>query len=196
MCSALEVSPRGFYSWQGRSPSPRRQFDRRLLAEIRASFTQSGQTYGSPRVWKDLRELDYRCGRKRVARIMRENGLAAVLKRRYKLTTQSGHNLPVMENLLKREFRAAEANRIWLADITYIQTEEGWLYLAALLDLYSRRVVGWHTSDRIDRYLPLAALNRALRRRQPKPGLIHHSHPACPTSKQNAHPNRTSERGS
>ncbi len=106
---------------------------------------------------------------------MHEHGISATQKRRFKLTTQSGHNLPVHPNLLNREFSIAEPNRVWLGDITYIRTEEGWLYLAALIDLCSRRVIGWNTADRIDRWLTLTALQQALRDRRPTPGLIHHS---------------------
>ena len=175
MCSALKVSPRGFYSWRHRAESPRRRVDRRLLVEIRASYERSHRTYGSPRVLRDLQEVGYRCSTKRIARIMRENSLVAVQRRRWKATTQSGHSYPVQLNLLARNFKAPAANRVWLADITYITTEEGWLYLAALMDLFSRKIVGWTTGDRLDRFLALAALNRALTTRSPRPGLIHHS---------------------
>jgi len=175
MCSAMAVSERGFRSWRSRGPSKRRQEDRRLLIEIRTSFENSERTYGSPRVLKDLRELGQRTSGKRIARIMQENGISAVVKRRFKLTTQSGHNLPVHRNLLNRDFVIDQPNRVWLGDITYIRTEEGWLFLAALLDLCSRRVVGWNAADRIDRWLTLTALQQAMRERRPKPGLIHHS---------------------
>jgi transposase InsO family protein len=175
MCSALTVSPRGFYGWRRRPDSARRREDRRLLGEIRASYERSDRVYGSPRVKKDLKELGYWCSTKRIARIMRHNGLIAVQRRRFKQTTQSAHNYPVTPNVLLRDFTADAANRVWLADITYIQTEEGWLYLAAVMDLYSRRIVGWNTADRIDRQLALTALEDALRTRQPEPGLIHHS---------------------
>lgn len=175
MCSALMVSPRGFYDWRRRADSPRKVEDRRLLGEIRVSYERSDRVYGSPRVNKDLNDLGYWCSTKRIARIMRQNGLIAVQLRRFKHTTQSAHDYPVQANVLLREFTAEAANRIWLADITYIRTEEGWLYLAALMDLYSRRIVGWNTADRIDRQLALTALEEALRTRQPEPGLIHHS---------------------
>src|SRR5262249_26666195 len=131
MCSALKVSPRGFYSWRNRPESPRRRVDRRLLVEIRTSYERSHRTYGSPRVLRDLQEAGYRCARKRIARIMRENGLVAVQRRRWKATTQSAHTFPVQINLLARDFKASAPNRVWLADITFIATEEGWLYLAA-----------------------------------------------------------------
>ena len=146
-----------------------------MLIDIRTSFEASDRTYGSPRVLKDLRELGQRTSEKRIARIMKANGITAIQKRRFKVTTQSGHNLPVHLNLLNREFAIARPNHVWLGDITYIRTEEGWLYLAALIDLCSRRVVGWNAADRIDRWLPLTALQQALRERRPAPGLIHHS---------------------
>ncbi len=175
MCSALAVSDRGFRSWRSRGPSKRRQEDRRLLIEIRSSFEKSERTYGSPRVLKDLQELGQRTSKKRIARIMQENGIVAVQRRRFKITTQSGHDFPIQPNLLDRDFTVEQPNLVWLGDITYIRTEEGWLYLAALLDLCSRRIVGWNTADRIDRWLTLTALQQALRARSPAPGLIHHS---------------------
>jgi transposase InsO family protein len=175
MCSAMAVSQRGFYSWRARTTSGRQQQDRRLLVDIQAFFEKSQRTYGSPRILKDLHELGQRTSKKRVARIMRQNGLVAVQKRRFKVTTQSGHNLPVHNNLLERDFTTERPNQVWLGDITYIRTEEGWLFLAALMDLWSRRVVGWNTADRIDRWLTLTALTRAIQERRPGPGLIHHT---------------------
>ena len=175
MCSALAVSDRGFRAWRCRDESQRRQQNRRLLIDIRSSFEKSERTYGSPRIRKDLRELDQWTSKKRVARIMRENGLVAVQRRRFKVTTQSGHNLPAHDNLLARKFSVERPNRVWLGDITYIRTEEGWLYLAVLMDLCSRKIVGWNTANRIDRWLTLTALEQAFRERCPKPGLIHHS---------------------
>jgi transposase InsO family protein len=175
MCRAAGVSLRGFYSWRRRPESARRQLDRRLVVEIKASFENSGRVYGSPRVLKDLQEIGYRCARKRIARIMKENSIVALQPRRWKVTTDSNHEFPVKENLLDRNFTADDPNRIWLADITYITTQEGWLYLAALLDLFSRKIVGWNTSDRIDRFLTLTALENALTIRQPLQGLVHHS---------------------
>jgi transposase InsO family protein len=175
MCSALMVSPRGYYGWRRRTPSSRQAEDRRLLGEIRVSYERSQRVYESPRIRKDLMALGYHCSTKRIARLMRENALVAVQRRRFKHTTQSAHSFPVRDNLLVRDFTAKAPNRVWLADITYIATEEGWLYLAALMDIYSRRIVGWNTADRIDRFLTLTALEDALRKRHPKAGLIHHS---------------------
>ena len=175
MCSALSVSERGFRSWHRRPDSKRLQKDRRLLIDVRSSFERSERTYGSPRILKDLREQGERTSKKRIARIMQEHGITAIQRRRFKVTTQSSHNLPVHQNLLAREFAVEQPNKVWLGDITYIRTEEGWLYLAALMDLCSRRIVGWNTADRIDRWLTLTALQRALRARCPQPGLIHHT---------------------
>lgn len=175
ICAALMVSPRGYYGWRRRTPSARQCEDRRLLGEIRVSYERSQRVYGSPRIRKDLMALGYQCSTKRIARLTRENTLVAVQRRRFKHTTQSGHSLPVKENLLVRNFTAQAPNRVWLADITYVATEEGWLYRAALLDVFSRRIVGWNTADRIDRFLTLTALEDALRERRPNPGLIHHS---------------------
>jgi len=175
MCSALEVSERGYQSWRQRPESARERVDRRLLVAVRASYEQSDRTYGSPRILKDVREKQWRCSSKRIARLMRDNGLVAVQRRRFRITTESGHDLPVQANLLQREFTAHQPNRVWLADITYVATEEGWLYLAALMDLFSRRIVGWNTADRLDRFLTLTALEEALRSRRPPAGLMHHS---------------------
>jgi len=175
MCSALEVSERGFQSWRGRPESERDRTDRRLLVAVRASYERSDRTYGSPRILKDLRETGCCCSVKRIARLMRANGLVAVQRRRFRITTESGHHLPVQANLLRRDFAAERINRVWLADITYVGTEEGWLYLAAVMDLFSRRIVGWNTAERLDRFLTLTALEEALRSRSPGPGLIHHS---------------------
>jgi transposase InsO family protein len=175
MCSALGVSDRGFRAWRSRGDPKRRQQDRRLLIDIRSSFERSDRTYGSPRILKDLREEGQRTSAKRIARIMQENGIVAVQRRRFKITTQSGHDFPIHPNLLDRDFNVDRPNLVWLGDITYIRTEEGWLYLAALMDLCSRRIVGRNTADRIDRWLTLTALNQAIRERRPAPGLIHHS---------------------
>jgi putative transposase len=175
LCSAMRVSTGGYYGWRRRPESMRRRRDRQLLVAIRASYERSRRVYGSPRVLLDLRECGEVSSRKRIARIMQGNGLVAVQRRRFRATTMSGHDFPVQANLLDRNFTAPAPNQVWLGDITYIATEEGWLYLAALLDLYSRKIVGWSTAERIDRMLTLSALEKALRVRQPSPGLIHHT---------------------
>jgi len=134
------------------------------------------QVYGSPRMHRELRARGFVCSLNRVARLMREHGLCARQRRKWRpATTDSGHTLPVAPNLLGRQFTVAQPNRVWVADITYIPTKEGWLYLAVVLDLYSRRVVGWSAGDDLSSQLPLRALQNALESRRPAPGLIHHS---------------------
>lgn len=175
MCSSLGVSSSGFYARQSRPECTRRREDRRLKVEIRASFRESRGSYGAPRIQLDLAELGLRVSRKRVARLMREEQLAARRKRRFRTTTDSGHGLPVAPNVLGQNFEVAGLDTVWACDITYVPTAEGWLYLAILIDLASRYVVGWATSDRLEDELTLAALDRALEARRPAPGLIHHS---------------------
>jgi transposase InsO family protein len=167
MCRLLEVK-RSSYCWRAKQ-------DRRLVVEIELSHKASDRTYGSPRVHQDLQEQGIRCGCKRVARLMRENGIRAKQARRFKATTDSAHNEPVAPNLLDRQFEVDRPDRVWTADITYIWTREGWLYLAVILDLFSRRVVGWSLGKRIDAQLTLRALRAALWSRKPPPGLLHHS---------------------
>ncbi len=175
MCAALGVSRSGYYGWASRPEGARATADRALAAEIRAVHEGSRGRYGSPRVHAALRAHGRRVGRKRVARLMRGMGLSARRKRRFRRTTDSAHALPVAPNLLGRDFTAAAPDRVWLADLTYIWTAEGWLYLAVVLDLFSRRVVGWAMADHLGHELALAALDMAIARRRPAPGLIHHS---------------------
>lgn len=175
MCAALDVSVSGFYAWKTRRPSKRQLDDMILLAHIRARFATSNETYGAPRMYAELREGGLEVGRHRVARLMRNNGLKALHKRRYKKTTDSCHGGPVAANLLDQDFACDGPGHKWGADISYIWTAEGWLYLAIVLDLYSRRIVGWATSDRLKTDLALRALRQAIIMRQPAPGLIHHS---------------------
>ena len=175
MCEVLGVSRSGYYDWVSRPESARAAEDRGLAAEIRASHEGSRGRYGSPRVHAELRAHGRRVGRKRVARLMRGMGLAARRKRRFRRTTDSAHALPVAPNLLGRDFAAAAPDRVWLADLTYIWTAEGWLYLAVVLDLFSRRVVGWAMADHLGHELALAALDMAIARRRPAAGLVHHS---------------------
>lgn len=175
LCKVLEVSPSGYFAWKSRPASQRQREDLVLLAHVRSAFTLSNETYGSPRMTHELREQGLTAGRRRVARLMRENGLRARQPRRFKRTTDSLHALPVAPNLLGQDFAAAGPDEKWAADLSYIWTREGWLYLAVVLDLYARRVVGWAVGDRMHTELPLAALRRALVIRQPKGGLLHHS---------------------
>jgi putative transposase len=175
MCGLLDVSVSGFYAWKSRGPSQRQLDDMVLLAHIRAQFATSNETYGAPRMHAELKEEGFSVGRHRVARLMRKNGLKALQKRRYKKTTDSCHGGPVAANLLDQDFACDGPDQKWGADISYVWTAEGWLYLAIVLDLYSRRIVGWATSDRLKKDLALRALQRAIALRQPSPGLIHHS---------------------
>ena len=175
MCRMLEVSRCGFYAWRGRPESTRSREDRRLLVKIKASHAASRETYGSPRVHRDLREDGETIGRGRVARLMRVAGLRSKRRRRYRVTTDSNHSQPVAANVLERDFTAEASNRKWASDITYVPTRSGWLYLAVVLDLYSRRVVGWAMSTRITRKLALDALRMALVHRDRPRMLVHHS---------------------
>lgn len=175
MCGLLGVSVSGFYAWKDRGPSQRQLDDMVLLAHIRSQFASSHETYGVPRMHVELREDGVSVGRHRVARLMRDNGLKALKKRRYKKTTDSHHGGLVAANLLDQDFTCDAPDQKWGADISYIWTAEGWLYLAIVLDLYSRRIVGWATSDRLKKDLALNALRRAIALRGPPPGLIHHS---------------------
>ena len=175
MCRALEVSISGFYAWRKRPASRRGMKNRLLVDRIKAIHKRSRKTYGSPRVHVQLVAEGERCGRGRVERLMRANGIRAKQKRKFVVTTDSKHCLPVAENILKRKFDVDEPNRVWSSDITYIPTDEGWLYLAGVLDLCSRTAVGWSMSETLEKRLVLDALNMAYRRRRPGKGLIHHS---------------------
>ncbi len=175
LCRTLLVSTSGFYAWCRRGLSRRAQGDAALKVEIRAAHAASGKTYGSPRIHEDLKADGQYVGRKRVARLMREEGIEGQRKRRFRVTTDSRHSLPVAGNQLNRNFTASAPNKIWVTDITYIWTREGWTYLAAILDLFSRRVVGWSMDSHLDRTLALDALGMALRTRRPEAGLVHHS---------------------
>jgi putative transposase len=175
LCSCLEVSRSGYYAWCERAPSDRCREDEKLKVKIAASHSASRKTYGSPRILCDLREDGDLVSRKRVARLMRELGVEGVQKRRYRATTDSNHRFSVAPNLLMRDFDVTEPNTAWVTDITYIATQDGWLYLAAILDLCSRRVVGYSMSERIDRHLVLEALDHALRQRPGVTDVVHHS---------------------
>ena len=180
LCDVLDVSRSGFYAWKGRPAPAKKKLDAHLATRIAGVHKGSRGTYGSPRVHAELRANGVRVGRKRVERLMRENGLQARRKRRFRRTTDSNHSQPIAPNVLGRHFEAVAPNQVWVTDVTYIWTQEGWLYLAAMLDLFSRRVVGWAASENNDRTLALDALNRALRARRPGPGLLHHSDRGSP----------------
>ena len=176
MCRVLEVSPAGYYAWRSRPESPRCVANRELVEGIRRAHRDSYGRYGSPRIHAELKAQGHSASRGRIARQMRCHGIRAIMaKPRRCRTTDSGHGFPIAPNLLGRNFRAAARNQIWLADITYIETSQGWLYLAAILDLYSRRIVGWAMGDHLRTELPLAALRMAIKEQRPGAGLIHHS---------------------
>ncbi len=180
MCQVLHVSTSGYYAWRKRPAPSRVSNDKLLAAEIAAAHERSRGIYGSPRIHRELRARGVRVGKKRVERLMRDRGLQGCKKRRFVRTTDSRHDHPIAPNLLQRQFDAEAPDRAWVGDVTYIPTAEGWLYLAVLLDLFSRRVVGWATSDTNDRALALAALQQALRERRPRPGLVHHTDRGSP----------------
>jgi transposase InsO family protein len=175
LCSVLRVRRSGYYAWLGREESKRAKHDRRLAVEIRAVFDESKQRYGSPRIHRALQRRGIHASRQRIARLMREQQLQARPRRKFVVTTDSTHAWPTPSNVLARDFIANAPDRVWVGDVTYLATREGWLHLAVLVDLYSRRVVGWAMSEDNDEVLTLAALRMALELRQPEPGLIHHS---------------------
>jgi putative transposase len=176
MCRVLDIARSGYYAWRKQPLSARKMADLLLMMHIRDVFEQSRQTYGSYRIQATLVEQGLRCGRKRVARLMGEDEMEPKTSRPFKVvTTDTNHTLPVAPNRLNQAFTADRPDQIWLADITYVPTAEGWLYLAVVLDLYSRRIVGWAISDSLHRQLVIDALQMALTARQPPPGLLHHS---------------------
>jgi transposase InsO family protein len=176
MCDVLEVSPAGYYAWRSRPESQRSSDNRDLLEDIQRVHRDNHGRYGSPRVHEELKAQGRGASRGRIERLMRLHGIRAIMTRpRRAGTTDSRHDLPIAPNLLDRNFVADAPNRIWLADITYVETDQGWLYLAAILDLYSRRIVGWAMADHLRADLPLAALRMAISAQRPGAGLIHHS---------------------
>ncbi len=178
LCANLEVSTSGYYAWQKRrtTPGPRAVANQTLAKQIAAIHAQSRQTYGSPRIVDELRKQGCRHGRNRIARLMQAEGLCGRQKGRYRVqTTDSHHDQPIAPNRLTQAPKATAPNQLWVADITYIETREGWLYLAAILDLYSRKIVGWAMSERIDTTLVLKALAMALLQRKPPVNLLLHS---------------------
>jgi transposase InsO family protein len=174
-CEVLGVSRSGYYAWRGRPEAPRAKADAELVVEIKVAHKAGRGAYGSPRVHRELRANGRRVGKKRVERLMRQEGIVARKKRRFRRTTDSNHPDPIASNILDRKFDVALPNTAWVTDVTYVWTHEGWLYLAAILDLYSRRVVGWAASACNDRALALDALACATSVRKPAAGLLHHS---------------------
>jgi putative transposase len=179
MCSVLGVSRPGFYAWLHRTPSARTRRHRDLLAKIHMVHAASKRRYGAKRIYRQLLREGTRCGRHQIAALMRSNGLRGRYKRKFRVTTVANGDHRVAANVLNRDFKPTTRDRAWAADITYIWTLEGWLYLAVVLDLYSRRVVGWATSKNIDEKLALDALDMAIAERKPPSGTVHHSDRGC-----------------
>lgn len=175
MCQVLEVSRSGFYAWLKREANQVRQEELKLFQLIRLIFNESRQTYGCRRLTKALKRQGVHVNRKKVARIMRENHIRPKTCRKFKATTNSKHGLPVAENLLNQNFKVNQPNQVWISDITYIRTGEGWLYLASVEDLCTREVVGWAMSETMSRHLVIRAIQQAIGRHNPSQGLIFHS---------------------
>lgn len=175
LCAALQVTRSGYYAWLTRPVSARAQEDTRLLEKMTAIHHKSRQTYGHRRIHADLRQDGETCGTGRVARLMRQHKLVVRLHRKHRTTTDSAHQAPVAPNLLDRQFAVTAPDQVWVSDITYIPTWEGWLYLATVMDLGTRQIVGWSMGTTLDRSLAINALADAVQRRRPSPGLIHHS---------------------
>lgn len=175
MCRVLQVSRSGYYDWQGREESKRSQRDRLLLTEIRKVHQNTREAYGATKTWRSLRQGGTVCGKHRVARLRREAGIEARRKRKFRLAYQARNTAPAAPNLLRWPFKAAFPDQIWVTDVTFIPTRSGWLYLAVMIDLHTRLVVGWSMKDRPDQQLVNEALMMAVEQRRPRPGLIHHS---------------------
>lgn len=176
MCKTLEVSRSGFYAWVDRDESERARENRRLTMLIQGIFTESRGIYGVPRVHETLRQRDQQCGRNRVARLMKKAGLRSKTKRRFRVkTTDSKHDHPIAPDRLRQDFGTSAANQVWVSDITYIPTDEGWLYLASTMDLCSRKIVGWSMASTLHATIVIDALRMAIEQRGPAAGLIHHS---------------------
>ena len=159
MCQVLKVSRSGYYDWLKRKPSKRKRKNKKLKLKISQIYWQSRGTYGSPRIYKKLRNEGFKCNKKRVERLMRALGLKAIQKRKFKVTTDSNHKLPLRKNILNRKFNVSRKNKVWVSDITYIPTKEGWLYLTVVIDLYSRKVVDWSMDKRMTKQLVVIAFN-------------------------------------
>lgn len=175
LCQIMNVSTRGYRAYRTRPMSQSQRTDMVLLAHIRDQFELSGNSYGRPRMIEELKELGLEVGHRRVGRLMRQNNISAIRTRKHKVTTDSNHRFNIAPNLLKQNFAADKANQKWVVDISYIWTREGWLYFAAVLDLHSRRVIGWSVSNRMKKDLAIRALDMATALRRPPKGCIHHS---------------------
>jgi transposase InsO family protein len=175
LCRVLQVSRSGYYAWRVRPEGARAAENRRLLLRIRSIHARSREAYGAVKTRRALRDDGIDCGRHRLARLRQTHGIVAKRARRFRLSYAARNSEPAAPNLLDRHFTAHQPNRVWVGDITFIHTREGWLHLAVLLDLYSRKVVGWAMSDRQNRQLAIDALVMAIERRRPEPGLVHHT---------------------
>lgn len=175
LCKLLDVTPRGYRAWRSRPACRRQREDMVLLAHIKEQHRLSLNSYGRPRMTEELKEIGLSIGHRRVGRLMRQNGISVIRTRKHKVTTDSNHKFNIAPNLLNRNFSADRSNQKWVVDISYIWTREGWLYLAVVLDLHSRRVIGWAVSSRMKRDLAIRALNMAIALRRPPKGCIHHS---------------------
>jgi transposase InsO family protein len=175
MCEVLGVSKSGYYVWQKRPKSQQKIRKEKLTAQIKHEYLDSRKNYGSPKITKKLNKKGIKVSQKTVTRIMKENNIRSKTVKKYKATTNSKHHLPIYPNLLRQQFKVNHPGEVWVGDITYIWTREGWLYLASIMDLYSRRIIGWAMGDRMTKELVITALKRATITQRPKPGLIHHS---------------------
>jgi putative transposase len=175
MCRVLGVSRSGYYLWAKHSGCGRQKENAHLMVHIRDAYERGRGTYGSPRVIAELKANGIQCGKNRVAHLMRSNGIKAKTKRRFKATKKSKHDFLVADNLLNQRFSTDAANKVWVSDITFIWTREGWLYLAAILDVFNRKIVGWSMDDRLSHEVIADALHKAIRQRRPKSGVMFHS---------------------
>jgi len=175
LCRLLGVSTSGYYEWKGRDLSNRSKHHKYLIAEIQRIHKETKQVYGSVKTWKALEAQGIQCGKHQIARLRNIYGIESKRRRRFKVTTKSKNNKHIVPNRLNRYFHSSQPNKAWVGDVTFIATRKGWIYLAILLDLYSRRVVGWSMSNRNDKYLVLNALNMAIKQRRPSAGLLHHT---------------------
>ena len=175
LCRLLDVSTSGYADWLASGGPSQWLSDAQLLALVRSTFAEFDGAYGAPRIYRELRANKHPVSKERIRRLMKQAGLKARHKRRYKVTTDSKHNLPVAPNLLNRQFAVDKPDQVWTTDITYIPTQEGWLYLAVVMDLYSRAIIGWAMDSRMTRELTISALRMAWFRRHPQPGVLHHS---------------------
>lgn len=172
MCKVLKVSRSGYYAWKKHVPNKRKKANEWLLARVREAYIKSRKIYGSPRIKDALNDQGIVCGKNRVARIMRDNGIRALIRKKFRRTTESGHSYPVSENLL---IHGSKKKRIWASDITFIPTREGWMYVSAVMDVDSRKIIGLSMKDRLTQELTTDALMQAVNRQRPSEGLIHHS---------------------